>query len=287
MHRGSARSSLGRVARVAGAVVLGLLALAAAAVSAAFIYARTEVGREQVRQLVLGQARAHVPGLRIGHVGGDYVHDLILDDVSVVDDSGRTAVAVARLSARYDLLALLRHTVAVRELRVEGARLVVRPEADGTLNVQHLVAPSAAPASPKSAHPPGGASGRWRVRLDRLAVVDLAADARLADGSRAIVSALDLSARLALDADRLNARLDELEIRSGPAGRITAQGSASVDHLGGAQPRLGDYELAVQAENLDPAALLSRAPAARLGFSLSLDGHGLPLAEDAAAQLAL
>src|SRR5712691_638118 len=90
-------SPLWRAARVAGAILLGLLALSAVLVCAVVLYARTDAGREHLRQLVLVQARAQVPGLRIGHIGGDYVHALSLDDVNIVDASGRTVVHVGQL----------------------------------------------------------------------------------------------------------------------------------------------------------------------------------------------
>src|SRR5438309_9287358 len=111
-----------RAARIAAWMLLGPVLVGVVALSVLILYARTDGGRQRVRHLALAQARQIVPGLTLGRIDGDYLHELAIRDVNIVDGQGRNTVHVDTLSARYDLIALFRHTVAVSELRVEGAR---------------------------------------------------------------------------------------------------------------------------------------------------------------------
>ena len=131
-----------RVARIAGWTIGLALALGTVIVCVAIIYARTDRGRATVRALALAQARKTVPGLQIGSIDGDYIHELSLRDVELRDDRGRPAVHVGRISARYRLAALLRRTVSVSELRIEGVSIEGRPDERGGLNLSHLTAPA-------------------------------------------------------------------------------------------------------------------------------------------------
>ena len=106
--RRSVLSRVRRAARTAAGVVGLPLALGALMVSLAIVYARTDRGRETVRKLAIAEARKTLPGLEIGAVGGDYVHELSIRDVTVRDDRGGPAVHVDRISAHYGLAALLR-----------------------------------------------------------------------------------------------------------------------------------------------------------------------------------
>ena len=198
-------SRLRRAARLAAWVVGLPLALGALMVALAIVYARTDRGRETVRKLAVAEARKTLPGLEIGAVGGDYVHDLSLRDVTVRDDRGGPAVHVDRISAHYGLAALLRHTVSVSELRIEGVAITARPDERGGFNLSHLTA-SAAPTKPDSGGP--SKPSDWRVHVDRIVVSGVTGSVAMPDGRTGSLRDLRLDGRLRLDRDRVQANLD-------------------------------------------------------------------------------
>src|SRR5438552_2878485 len=67
-----------RILRVVGWVLFLAVGLAMLGLGAASLYARSGSGRERIRRLVVAQAQKSIPGLSIGRIGGDYVHDLWL-----------------------------------------------------------------------------------------------------------------------------------------------------------------------------------------------------------------
>jgi autotransporter translocation and assembly factor TamB len=254
------------------------LLLVALAVPIALGYARSDGGRAQIRRLLLAEARVRVPGLDLGRVDGGFLNELILRDIDLRDGDGRTAVHVDSLSVKYNLLALLHHTVAVRAVTVQGVRVLVRPETDGSLNVAHLIAAKAAPvsAAKPTASTKHGSSGAWRVQVDRLTVLDLGADVQTDEKAHPLRASLDLSARLSFDGQRVSASLNGLDVAS-DAGHLSAEGSATVDQLNRASARLADYWLVVSTDGLNPSALTPASPAGRLFISLAARGAGTPL----------
>jgi autotransporter translocation and assembly factor TamB len=161
-----------RVVKWFAVVVAGLLVVIALGVTGLLLYLRTEAGHTRLREFVQARGRDQVPGLHIGQLGGDLLHDVWLGDVTIRDAEGRPAIHVDRVSARYRLSGLLHRRLDLLSVHISGPRLLVRPRADGSLNVEHLVV-SRAP----SAGPPAG-----ELRVDELTLHDGRADIVLADG---------------------------------------------------------------------------------------------------------
>jgi autotransporter translocation and assembly factor TamB len=212
---------------IAGIVVLAIPTVALAAVTALVIYARSDAGRERLRQLVLEQARASVPGLEIGHIGGNYTRDLTLEAVTIRDRQGRPAVHVDRIQARFSLVPLLRKRMHVRELIVAGPRILGRPTGNGTLNLAELTAPG------KETQQPGQKSSGapLRVQVDRLAITRGSADVETPAGQSIVVDSLELHGRLALAGTAVTGELDPLAATAAVDGdryRVELRGRAAL-----------------------------------------------------------
>ncbi len=263
-----------RAARVVTWVIVGPLLAGLAVVSLGVLYARTDHGRERVRRLAVAEARKIVPGLEIGRVEGDYLHDLRLVDVTVRDREGRAAVHADAIAARFELPPLLHHVVAVSELRIDGLRVQALPGADGQPNLTELVAPSndTAPAAQTAPSSP-----QWHAHVDRIAV----------DGSATIetedehidLTSIALTAALRLD-DGARLELDHLDVRAGDAGSMSIEGTVSATRDAKGAFALADYALSLNGSDLDPARL-GVGPAAQLAFKASVNGQGVPLAPGA------
>jgi autotransporter translocation and assembly factor TamB len=192
---------------VVGWVLFVAVGVAMLGLGAATIYARSGSGRERIRRLVVAQAQKSIPGLSIGYVGGDYVHDLWLRGVEIRDDQGHLAVQVDRVAARYRLWSLIHRTVFVDELDLDGVRVSAHPDPRGGLNLAHLVIPSAAPARPadRSARP-----SAWKVHLERVRVAVAEASLESDDGEAATLHDGALDGSLALEGERVRARVSSL-----------------------------------------------------------------------------
>jgi autotransporter translocation and assembly factor TamB len=275
---GGRRERLARVWHVVGGVILGPILVGLAVVAGAVLYARTDAGRERVRRLVLDEAHKSLPGLELGRIDGDYLHELRLVNVTVRDREGRAAIHADAIVARFDLRCLLRRTIVIDQLRVDGARVLARPAADGRLNLAELTTP--APTRPTSLAPAKPAAP-WHVRVDRLEV-EGKAEVELAGGLHATVRALRLVASLGLDGADVRGRVDTLTVDLGDAGRLSLEATASGEARPGGVPTLAAYDLVVTAADLDPEAV-GAGPQARLGFTLAARGHGVPMEPGARA----
>jgi autotransporter translocation and assembly factor TamB len=298
-----------RALRIAVWVVTMPLVIALAVLSAVILYARTDAGRERVRALVLAQARRTLPGLDIGHVGGDYVHELWLDDVAIADSQGRRAVRVERIVVRFELLALVRRTVHVRELRLVSPSVLGRPDPGGGLNLAHLTAPTAEQRPPPQDRSQPEPPSSWKLRLDHLSIEQGAADIVDADGREIAARHLRLDASARVDADTVDVVVTRLAAAgllpgdravalaarlSGPRERmrvdlsVAAPGAGTLALRGTVGVASGlEYDLALHVENARPERLLASLPPGRLSLSAHARGAGVPLQPGSHADLEL
>ncbi|HTA19209.1 MAG TPA: translocation/assembly module TamB domain-containing protein, partial [Polyangia bacterium] len=274
------KTSWARRARVVTWVIVGPLLAGIAVVSLGLLYARTDHGRERVRKLAVAEARKVVPGLEVGRVEGDYLHDLRLVDVTVRDREGRATVHADAVFVRYELPPLLHHVVAVSELRVDGLRVQAVADADGRLNLTELVAPSNDAATTPKTSPTS--SPPWHVHVDRLAV-DGAATIETDAERRVDVTSIALVAALRLD-DGARVELDRLDVRAGDAGAVSIEGTAAATRGATGAFALADYALSLRGSDLDPARL-GLGPDGSISVAASVTGHGVPLAPDARLSL--
>ncbi|HVR03716.1 MAG TPA: translocation/assembly module TamB domain-containing protein [Polyangia bacterium] len=267
------RSAWERAARGAAWLIFGPLVAGLALVSLALLYARTDAGRDHVRRAALAQARKVIPGLDVGRVEGDYVHDLRLVDVDVRDRQGRAAVHADSVLVRFALAPLLQHRVAVSELRIDGARVLGLADSEGRLNLADLVAPTPAEA-PRALSPAASGPSAWRMHVERI-VIDGAATLEPPDGGRVELTSLSLLGALRMD-DAVHVAVERLDVRSN-AGALALRGSAATARDARGATTLGDYVVSLQAADLDPARA-GAGPTARLSLTLAARGRGLPLA---------
>ena len=279
----TAAGTLGRVGRALAWAVLGPVLVGLVVVAAAILYARTDGGRERVRRLALARARVAVPGLEVGRIDGDYLHDPRLVDVTVRDREGRAAVHADAIAARFDLGALLHRTIAVDELRVEGARVLGRAAADGPLNLTELLAP--APPAQAPAPPPTVEGKPWHGRVGRVEV-DGVADVELPNGPHVTARDVRLVGAGRADGRAARVRVDLLSIDLEEAGRLALEGGASVAAGPGGASTLADYDLTVKAAALDPAAL-GVGPSARVTATVTARGRGVPLGPNTQASVTI
>ena len=195
-----------RAARVLGWVGGLSLAVVALAVGATLTFARTDRGRETLRRMALAQARKTIPGLQIGRLEGDYVHDLALRDVEVRDESGQPAVHIDYLALRYRLGALWRRTISVSKVEINGVAVTARPDARGDLNLAHL----AAAGEPAKQPGPASRPSAWKIHVDRILVSHTTGTLELADGRTGALADFTLDAAARLDGKRVQATIATL-----------------------------------------------------------------------------
>jgi translocation and assembly module TamB len=139
-----------RAARIALVVALGLVLLAALAAGAILA---SGPGHAVARRLALAMAAQAVDGrVEIGSVGGTLWRSADLRDVVLETPDGRPVIKVARLVAHYSVASLLRHRYVFSRVEIERPTVVLEPEADGRLSLEHclrLVGPSAPHPGPR------------------------------------------------------------------------------------------------------------------------------------------
>ena len=181
-----------KILKIAGVVVLAIPVLLLVTAGILITYARSDAGRERLRRFVLEKARASIPGLHIGQIGGDYLHDLMVSDITIRDRAGRAAVRVDRIHARFSLVPLVRKKLFVRELLVEGPRVLGRHDENGVLNLSQLtVAEPSRPTGPDEENQTRSESPIG-IQVDRLIVTRARADIETAAGESVLIDSLEL-----------------------------------------------------------------------------------------------
>jgi autotransporter translocation and assembly factor TamB len=258
-----------RITRIVVTVICAALALVLATLSALILYARTEGGRQRLRILAEKSLHDAVPGLRIGRIDGDYVNDLVLRDVEVRDVEGRQgqpALRVDLVSVKFSLLPLLRHTVRVREVRVQGVDVDAHALPDGSWNLAHLTksSPTKKPAQPAKTTKDGKP---WTVLVERLLVSDVHVRVATATGQTGALDELGLDGGLTLrtgPALDVSTTLETLQVRAtwenDPYSLLLRQG----------QVVLSPREVVAKLETLHASGI--RIPGGDVGVSLDVKG---------------
>ena len=149
-----------RVLRVAA---VGLAGVVAAVVLLFLALTGTPWGREQVREIVLRALHGPVNGtVRLGNIGGDLLHGVVLTDVAITDSTGQPFVSVRRVEAQYELADLWHRRIALRHVRLDHPVVVLVESPDGVWNFDRIFRHSTSP-SPVTT-PPGW--GSWISATD-------------------------------------------------------------------------------------------------------------------------
>ena len=125
------RALLVTLGLLAGLVVLGLAAVTALLASGP--------GHALARRLAVSALTRAVDGrVRIGALGGPLWRELDARDVELATPDGRPVIRVARLTARYSLVDLVRRRFVLSRVAVEAPAVTIEEGADGHLNIEHL-----------------------------------------------------------------------------------------------------------------------------------------------------
>ena len=280
------------VAKVVGWVALVALLLVVSTLLTVIVVGRTDWGHRKILAIALPQLQKQLAGrIRIGAVGGDLTHGLVVRDVEIDDVEHRPAVRVAALTVRYDLVGLLHHTIDLTEIRAEQAWVHARVMRNGKLNLATLAKPS----PPEEKQQPS----RYEIRVGKLwaeleARYDAPATAEAP--ARTVHGTAHLEARATIDGKRIDAHLSKLTAATTLPLRaeLTGQGGATVDDgaiaahglelrattSGGELRKLvpdvalrGDWAIDVTADGPADAlalSLVARPPAGRLAVDARL-----------------
>lgn len=215
------------IGKIVGWTLLSLLGLVVSTLLTLVIVGRTDWGHRKILSIALPAIQKQLAGhLKVGRLGGDLTHGLVLYDVELDDIEHRPAVKVRALTVRYDLLALARHTIHLTELRAEGAWLHARPLRDGRLNLSTLAKPSN-PSEQKQQ-----SQSSYKIRLGRV-VADLDARVdRVGQPDRTIHGTVKLDAHASIDGQVIDVGIDELAARASRplVASVDVKGGAHVDH---------------------------------------------------------
>ena len=194
-----------RLQRIAGGVALGLTifsTVVSIATAVAWRYAGSAAGRTRLGALAQDRLVEMIPGLRIHELGRDRGGTLSAAGIDIWDSDGRRAVHVDHVRVTPRWSALIRRQIWIEEVRLEGVRVLGRPEGGvgtkaGPLNLTKLVSSprDRQAAAPRSSTAPTGDHLPVSVRVDRVVVSDGAADVVAGEESpHLIVHRLDLQA---------------------------------------------------------------------------------------------
>jgi autotransporter translocation and assembly factor TamB len=149
METAAGRRRVATVAKWTLGFLGGVLLLLLVAV---IVLTSTPWGTGQVREFVLGQFEEVVDGdVRIGRIGGNPLHGIVLRDVAIVDAEGRPFLDAERVSFRYSVLRLLQERILLTNLRLEGARIVLDMPPGEEWNFSRIFAdPDAEPVEPRT-----------------------------------------------------------------------------------------------------------------------------------------
>jgi translocation and assembly module TamB len=118
MRRGARHVAIGMAA--------GILAVGVLLLGAVLVLTQTDWGREQVRRFAVTQLNRAADGeVAIGRVEGNLLRGLRLVDVSIIDSDGRPFVQADTLATRFSLRSFLRRRIALTDMRLVNARIVL------------------------------------------------------------------------------------------------------------------------------------------------------------------
>lgn len=255
---------------VLGWIVLCMLALVTTLVLAGLIAARTDWGHRKLLSVLLPVVQQSLDGkLRIGRLGGSLTRNLELDDLEIDDPEGELAVRIRRAVVRYNLIFLLRHTIHLDDIELDGVVVHARHLRDGRFNLAALQKPSPPSDNPYKifvGHAWADAETRYRSSASR----------RSPPAFPEIRGQLLIDGGATIDGDVMDVRLDSLvaSTRVPAVALVRSSGGLHADH---GVLTLKRVSLVVQTSGNDVNRLV--AGARLIGrYRMSLDADG-PLSD--------
>lgn len=150
------RSFPARLARRLVRTVAALVGLVVALVVGAILVLQTDWGRDRVRLFALERLRAMVQGrVDVARLGGDFLHGVALEGVSITGPAGEPFLRVGRLEVNYDLGGVLRKELLFGDIVLEEPRIHVVQDSSGQWNYEKIL-PFLAGKDEEQPKPPGG-----------------------------------------------------------------------------------------------------------------------------------
>ncbi|MDB4971333.1 MAG: hypothetical protein JWN44_7022 [Myxococcales bacterium] len=201
------------IAKVLGWTVLSVLMLVVATLLMVVVLGRTDWGHRKILSVALPEIQKQLAGhLKIGHLGGDLTHGLVLYDVEIDDVEHQPAVKLKALTVHYNLLGLTHHTIDLTELKAEEAWVHARVMKDGQLNLATLAKPSDKREDEQKKSQSG-----YKIRLGKV-LADLEArydqPARGGRPAQHVHAEAHLDAHALIDGGKIEAGLNELALRT-------------------------------------------------------------------------
>ncbi|MBW3553562.1 MAG: hypothetical protein KY466_08630, partial [Gemmatimonadetes bacterium] len=157
-----------RKRRIAVWTAVGIAALGVLLLAAVLMLTRTDRGRERVRGYALERLEEAIDGeVEIGRIEGDLLKGARLIDVAIRDRQGRPFLEADTLETRFRLRALLRQRIALSDVRVVNAVVVLDQPPGEEWNYVRIFGLG------EEGTGPGGESrwGHW-IALDDVTLVD-------------------------------------------------------------------------------------------------------------------
>ncbi|MGH8057625.1 MAG: AsmA family protein, partial [Candidatus Entotheonellia bacterium] len=178
----------------------------------------TRLRNALVKTIVTYASQSLQGTLEVGALQGSLFSSPVLLDVVLRDAQGNVVGQIDEVRLAYDLTTLLKKRLTIHEIALVRPQLTVAQEADGRLNLSHLLSPSPAegPATPEQPAPGSGLP--LPVVLERLQIRDGQFDLHLPSlpGVQRI-QGLQLSLSAQLDQEGMRAQLQELTASMQPA----------------------------------------------------------------------
>ncbi len=138
--RSRRRGLVKRIALIAGAVVAGLLVLAAAALVAGRFYIASDGGRQMVLERIQDLKISRYGRLKVYGLKGDLLSDFSIDRITLTDAQG-VWLEANNLSLDWSYRALLGRRFHANDLKAETIRVLRRPV---PVSYTHLTLPTKA-----------------------------------------------------------------------------------------------------------------------------------------------
>jgi len=220
-----ARNNWRRVARGAGWIIPGLLAVLIIVGAIALGWLNTSGGKEWLRKKALSTLRDRVPGLELGKLEGFLPFHLTLNDLRVKDPHGRVVFTVRMVYADPMLLSLLSRELRLKELRIDEPRVFLSQDRQGRWNLARVVTPAREEKKPP----------KLGLRVDELTVSGGSVALRREGDITGTIRKMSLRAEVAFTRGELRTELSSFQLSyraAGLAGIASAEGRARITATG-------------------------------------------------------
>ena len=170
---------------------------------AALLFLRHPVGREWLRAQAHTRLASIVPGLRIGRIEGDFLRWIALRKIVLQDRFENPVASLGELRLEFDLWALWKRRIVVKELLLREPRVEIRALRDGSLNLAHVLKPQ--PPGPRAQPGESKPLPRLALRVGSVRILGGALSYAAAPGEPLRVAdfKLDMGAKLRSDGQGL------------------------------------------------------------------------------------